>query len=172
MFKGFSYNITDKLRDKQLLIILGVVCLLSRLPFLKTFELVAYDGTYYLNQAKTLFSGHMAGSFPVGYPFLVRLFHLFLRDYQLAGMVVAFVAAAGSTVVVFLLARRYISRELAFLAALTPSWFFLMTLTLESIKRAGLSINSPWEGMISSTSRSLYLFRVEIMPSTPPERTL
>ena len=99
-----------KLQDKYLYLILAVICLLSRLPFLKTFALVAYDGTYYLNQAKTMFSGHMTGSFPIGYPLAVRLFQFVLRDYQLAGMVVSFAAAVGSTIVLYLLARHFVRR--------------------------------------------------------------
>jgi Tol biopolymer transport system component len=109
----------SRLQDKHLYVILAGICLVSRLPFLKTFELVAYDGTYYLNQAKTLFSGHMAGSFPIGYPLVVRLFQFVLRDYQLAGMAVSFAAAVGSTIVLYLLARHFVRRELALLAALT-----------------------------------------------------
>jgi WD40 repeat protein len=119
MSKTGENRILDRLRDGHLYLALAGVCLLSRLPFLGTFELVAYDGTYYLNQARTLFSGQMAGSFPIGYPLVVRMFQLVLRDYQIAGMAVAFAASVGSTIVMYLLARRFAGREWALLAALT-----------------------------------------------------
>ena len=127
-------NPIDKLQDKHIFLILASVCVISRLPFLRTFELVAYDGTYYLNQARTLFSGHMAGSFPLGYPFVVKIFQIVLRDYQTSGMAVSFVAGVGSAIVVFLLAKRFVRRDFAFLAsvavALNPLFIRLSLMTL------------------------------------------
>jgi hypothetical protein len=103
--------------DKYVYLALILINVLSRVPFLHTFDLVAYDGTYYLNEARTIFSSTMSGSFPIGYPIVVRLFHLVLRDYQLAGMAVSFVAGIGSAIVAWRLARHFVRRELAFLAA-------------------------------------------------------
>jgi TolB protein len=111
---AFSF---EKITDRHVYVILVVLAVLSRIPFLKTFELVAYDGTYYLNQARTIFSGHMAGSFPIGYPLVVRIFQIVLRDYQLTGMVVSFAASVGATIVAYLLAKHFVRRELALLAA-------------------------------------------------------
>jgi TolB protein len=107
----------ENVKDIHVYLILAAVCVVSRLPFLGTFELVSYDGTYYLNQARTLFSGHMAGSFPIGYPLVVRIIQIVVRDYQVAGMFVSFLAGVGTSIVVYRLAARFTSRELAFLAA-------------------------------------------------------
>ncbi|MCK4774219.1 MAG: hypothetical protein KAT30_05520 [Candidatus Krumholzibacteria bacterium] len=129
-----KFTLND-VKNVHVYILLAVVSILSRLPFLGTFELVAYDGTYYLNQAQTIFSGHMAGAFPVGYPLVVKFFQIVLRDYQTAGMAVSFVASVGSVIVVYLLAIRFVRRELALLAAvavaLNPLFvrFSLMTLS-------------------------------------------
>ena len=129
-----KFTLND-VRNTHVYILLAVVSILSRLPFLGTFELVAYDGTYYLNQAKTIFSGHMAGAFPVGYPLVVKFFQIVLRDYQTAGMAVSFVASVGSVIVVYLLAGRFVRRELALLAAVTVALnplfvrFSLMTMS-------------------------------------------
>lgn len=111
-------NLTDNLKDKHVFLILAIVTVISRIPFLRTFELVAYDGTYYLNQAKTLFSGHMAGTFPIGYPIVVKLFQLVLRNYQVAGMAVSLLAGVGSVIVAYMLAGRFVRREFAFLPAI------------------------------------------------------
>jgi len=109
----------DRLSDRYVYAILVAVCVASRVPFLGTFELVAYDGTYYLNQARTLFGSHMAGSFPIGYPFVVKLFQFVLRDYAVAGMAVSFAAGVGSAIIAYRLAKHFVAREWAFLAALT-----------------------------------------------------
>jgi Tol biopolymer transport system component len=125
----------DRLNDVHVYILLVVWSVLSRIPFLRTFDLVSYDGTYYLNQAKTLFSGHMAGAFPIGYPAVVRIFHTILRDYQTAGMAASFVASVGSVIVVYRLALRFVRREYAlltaFVLALNPLFirYSLMTMS-------------------------------------------
>jgi len=120
--------------DRQVYVALIVITALIRLPFLRTFEFVAYDGTFYLNQARTLFSAQMAGSFPIGYPAVVRLFQLALRDYQIAGMAVSFLAGVGSVILTWRIANHFVRRELAFLAALAvalnPLFIRLSLMTL------------------------------------------
>jgi hypothetical protein len=108
----------DRFSDRQIQLALTVLAVLVRLPFLRTFQVVAYDGTFYLNQAKTLFDAHMAGSFPVGYPAFVKLFQLVLRDYQLAGTVVSLAAAVGTVILSYRIALHFAGRGLALLAAL------------------------------------------------------
>ena len=124
----------DRMSDRTIYAILIALSVLSRLPFLRTFELVAYDGTYYLNQAKTIFSGHMAGAFPIGYPLVVRLFQLVLRDYQLAGQAVSFVAGAAAACLAYRLAKHFTNRGFALLAAvvlaLNPLFIRLSLMTL------------------------------------------
>lgn len=123
-----------ELKDLHLYLVLSVICLLSRVPFLKTIELVTYDGTYYLNQAKTLLSGDMSGAFPIGYPLVVAVFRVFLRNYELAGQTVSFLAGVGSTIVLYLIACRFVRRELAFLGAtllaLNPLFVRLSLMTM------------------------------------------
>jgi TolB protein len=108
----------NRVSDRHVYLGLLLVCVASRLPFLGTFELVAYDGTYYLNQARTLFNPVMDGTFPIGYPLVVRIFQVVLRDYQVAGMVVSFLAGVGSAILAYHIAARFVRRELALFAAL------------------------------------------------------
>lgn len=107
-----------KLADVHAYLVIVVIGILSRIPFMKNFELVAFDGTYYLNQAKTLFSGHMAGAFPIGYPIAVAVFRIFLRDYELAGVAVSFCASIASMILLFLIAKRFVRPEYALLGAI------------------------------------------------------
>jgi TolB protein len=60
----------------------------------------------------------MAGSFPIGYPAAVALFHTFVRDFVVAGRVVSFVTGVGSGIVLYLLAKRYVRKEHALLCTL------------------------------------------------------
>ena len=124
----------ERVSDRQICLALIVIGVLIRLPFLGTFTVVAYDGTYYLNQARTLLGSHMAGSFPIGYPAAVRLFHLVLRDYQVAGMAVSLVAGIGSAIVAWRIAAHFVSRGLALLAAVAvvvnPLFIRLSLMTL------------------------------------------
>jgi hypothetical protein len=112
----------DRVSDRQVYVALILITALIRLPFLRTFEVVAYDGTFYLNQARTLFSAQMAGSFPIGYPSAVKLLQLGLRDYQIAGMAVSFLAGIGSVILTWRIARHFVRRELALLAALAVAF--------------------------------------------------
>jgi TolB protein len=122
------------IKDIHIYAILAAICVAGRVPFLNTFELVSYDGTYYLGQARTMFGGHMTGAFPIGYPLLVKIFQIVLRDYQVAGMAVSFLASVGSVIVVYRLAARFTGRALAFLAAaalaLNPLFVRLSLMTM------------------------------------------
>lgn len=125
----------DGIKDWHVAVILAVVSVLSRIPFLDTFNVVAHDGTYYLNQARALLRAEVAGgSFPVGYPATVALFQLVLRNTALAGQAVSFVASVGAAIVIFHLARHYVSRANAFLCAmvlaLNPLFIRLSLMTL------------------------------------------
>ena len=99
--------------------IIIVVSILCRLPFLRTFNLVTYDGTYYLNQARSLLAGvKMAGAFPIGYPAFVALFFIIIRETLVAAQIVSFLASVGSAIVLYLLAKHYVRKEYAVLCAL------------------------------------------------------
>lgn len=109
--------------------------LLARVPFLKNFDLVAYDGTYYINQAKS-FAGQSAstGSFPIGYPSLIALFLPIVRDGVRAAQTVSLLAGIGSVWLLYVLARRHVTRAHAFLVAFllvaTPLFLRLTMMTL------------------------------------------
>jgi TolB protein len=106
-------------REAVVFIVIIIVSILTRVPFLKTFQFVTFDGTFYLNQAKALLSGtKMMGAFPVGYPSAVALFDVVVPDIVVAGRVVSFLASVGSAVVLYILAKRLVRREYAFLCAL------------------------------------------------------
>lgn len=105
-------------RDWQVIVVLVVVSVLVRLPFLRVFDLVSFDGTGYIIQAKALWkSVPQPGAFPLGYPFFISLL-LPLMDSVRAAQVVSFTFAMGSLVVFFALARHYVERGPAFLATL------------------------------------------------------
>ena len=54
---------------------LAIVGVAARLPFIRNHGLVTYDGTYYLNEAKALFSAEkLPGAFPTGYPAAAALY--------------------------------------------------------------------------------------------------
>lgn len=80
---------------------------------------LTYDGTYYLRKASDLLRGHydFAG-FPPGYPLLVALFLPLVKDAVLVGATINFLAGTASVVLVQRLGLRYLTRGLAFVAAL------------------------------------------------------
>jgi TolB protein len=105
-----------------LLILLGIVV---RLPFLGRFDLVTYDGTYYINHARSFFnSAYRISGFPFGYPAAIALFIPLLRDGVRAAQAVSLLAGLGSLIVFFVLCKRFVARGAAMAAAcivaLTP----------------------------------------------------
>jgi len=113
-------------------ILLGVFLLL-RIPFLSLFDLVEYDGTYYINQAASMLGrAPSSGAFPIGYPAAIALFLPLVRDGVRAAQIVSFLAGIGSVLILYALGKRLVSRFAAFLGALlfalTPL-FARLTLT-------------------------------------------
>jgi hypothetical protein len=109
----------EALSEAYIHIILAGIGFLVRLPFLKSFQLVTYDGTYYLGQARSLLSGtQMASAFPIGYPALVAFFNAFVKDTVIAAQIVSLLAGVGSVLILYLLARHYVHKYHAFLCAL------------------------------------------------------
>jgi len=118
---------------------LVLVYIAVRLPFLRNFDLVSYDGTYYINQAKALFHpSRQVGSFPIGYPALIALFTPLVSDGVRAAQLVSALAGLGSVLILFIIARHYVRKEYAFacalLLSLTPLFIRLSLMTFsESI---------------------------------------
>jgi hypothetical protein len=99
--------------------LLAAVSVLVRIPFVKNFDLVSFDGTYYVNQARALWTAApQPGAFPIGYPFFISLFLPVVGDGVRAAQAVSFLAGLGSLFVLFHLARRFLDRHLAFYCAL------------------------------------------------------
>ncbi|HET6463118.1 MAG TPA: glycosyltransferase family 39 protein, partial [Candidatus Krumholzibacteria bacterium] len=99
--------------------LLVLLTLLLRLPFVSRFDFVSFDGTYYINQAKALLHGSLSGgAFPIGYPILIAPLLAVLRNGVLAGALVSFLAATGSVLLAYAIARRYVAAWAAFAAAL------------------------------------------------------
>jgi TolB protein len=99
--------------------LLVLLTLLLRLPFVLRFDFVSYDGTYYINQAKALLHGSLSGgAFPIGYPALMAPLLPVARNGVLAGALVSLVAAVGSVLLTYAIARRYVAAWTAFGAAL------------------------------------------------------
>ena len=112
----------SELKDYHIYLIFIAVGLLCRLPFLGTHDLVAYDGTSYLTMSKGILTGEkLQGMFPIGYPFFVAIFHIFIRDLVFAAQTVSILASLGSIIVLYHLARHFIVKELAIFCALTFS---------------------------------------------------
>lgn len=109
-------------RDLVVYVGLALLSVIVRIPFFSTFNLVSFDGTYYLGQAQALFSGGPPpGNFPLGYPLFVAILLPVLRDPVVTGQVVSLLAGVGSVLVVYAIAATYMKRELAALCALFVS---------------------------------------------------
>lgn len=120
--------------DRALVLVLLFAAALVRLPFLSTFDLVTYDGTYYVNQAKAMLGwGASGGAFPIGYPLAIAALLPVVGDGVRAAQTVSFLSGLGSVWILFVLGRRLASRSLAFLGALslalTPLFIRLSTTT-------------------------------------------
>jgi len=99
--------------------LLVLLTLLLRLPFVARFDFVSFDGTYYINQAKALLHGSLSGgAFPIGYPVLIAPLLPVVRNGVLAGALVSLLAAVGSVLLAYAIARRYAAVWTAFGAAL------------------------------------------------------
>lgn len=109
--------------------------MLARIPFLGAFDLVTYDGTYYINHARSFFdAAYRASGFPIGYPVAIALLLPIVRDGVRAAQAVSLIAGVGSILVFFALCRRFVERRNALLAslllALTPLFIRLSTITM------------------------------------------
>ena len=104
--------------DRLLRIVLVLVALAVRVPFLRYFNFVSFDGTFYLNQARALLEGSLSGgAFPIGYPLAVVPVLAVVRDAVHAGMIVSVLAALGSVLLFYELGRRLATRVDAFIGA-------------------------------------------------------
>ncbi|HUV36416.1 MAG TPA: hypothetical protein VMX58_05720, partial [Patescibacteria group bacterium] len=115
------------------------VTVLIRIPFLKSFDLVTYDGTYYINIARSIVAGSYRSSvFPIGYPVFIAAFIPLIGDGVRAAQAVSLLAGAGSLLVFYFLCLEFVKRSHALIAsfifASTPLFIRLSTTTLsESI---------------------------------------
>jgi hypothetical protein len=127
------------LRDRYVYLILIAVGVAARIPFLKNFDLVSYDGTYYIRQAESILAGaYRASVFPIGYPAFIALFIPLVRDGVRAAQTVSVLAGFGSLIVFHMLCTTFVRRRHAFLAGLvlacTPLFLRYATVTMsESI---------------------------------------
>ncbi|MFQ5512506.1 MAG: glycosyltransferase family 39 protein [Candidatus Krumholzibacteriia bacterium] len=132
------------LRDRHVHLILIVLGMATRLPFMRAFDLVTFDGTYYITTARALMQGSLHGvSFPVGYPLLVGLFLPLIGDGVRAAQAVSFISGIGSLLVLYALARHFVGRKSALLCSV------LLALNPLAIRYSMLSM-----------SESLYIFMV------------
>ncbi len=137
--KKKTATIFPSLRDRYVYLILIALSIAVRIPFLKSFDLVSYDGTYYIRQAESILAGaYRSGVFPIGYPAFIALFIPLVRDGVRAAQVVSALAGFGSLIVFYMLCGIYIKRSYAFIAGLvlacTPLFVRFSTTTMsESI---------------------------------------
>lgn len=126
---------TRLVRDGYFYLVIIAVGVIVRLPFLKAFDLVSYDGTYYIHQARSMLAGAYRSSvFPIGYPLFIALFIPFVRDGVRAAQTVSFLAGLGSLIVFYVLGKLYIRRSQALIAclvlAITPLFIRYSTTTM------------------------------------------
>ncbi len=128
--------------DRMAVGVLIAVGILVRLPFFRNLDLVSFDGTFYINQARVLWGAllsgtPMPGQFPIGYPFFISLLLPLFPDDVIAAQVVSFLFGVGTLIVLFRLAGRFLPRHLAFYAtiilALTP---LFIRLSLETFSES------------------------------------
>jgi hypothetical protein len=123
------------LRDGYVYALLVISSILVRVPFLGAFDLVSYDGTYYINHARSFFDGAFrASGFPVGYPLVIALLMPLIGDGVRAAEAVSLLAGLGSLLVFYALCKRFVSRGYALAAslllALTPLFIRLSMITM------------------------------------------
>ncbi len=107
------------LGNYQIFLVFVLVNIVTRLPIVSVFNMVTFDGTYYVNQAKALLQGAArGGSFPVGYPAFIALLIPVVRDGVIAAQVVSFLAGIVTTMAVYVLAKRFLPPRKAFFCAL------------------------------------------------------
>jgi hypothetical protein len=105
--------------DPVIYFVLVTACLAYWLPFFRHLDLVSFDGTSYLSQARDFFTSRTpSGAFPIGYPFFAAVFNVLLDSLVRSGQVVSLLAGIGSVLVLFVLAKRYMGRAMAFFCAL------------------------------------------------------
>ena len=105
--------------DLRVCLTLVVVSILIRLPILELFDLVTIDGISYINQAKALMRGTVAGgAFPIGYPAFIGVFLPIITDGVRAAQVVSFIAGLGAVIAFYFLAKQFLKSGQAFFCAL------------------------------------------------------
>jgi len=143
------------LRERNIYLVLIVVGILIRLPFFNFFDMVTYDGTYYIHDARSLLGESFPPSpFPIGYPALIAALIPLLKDGVLAARIVSMLAGVGLSVVVYKLAREYVRKKEALLAA------FMVILSPLALRMSMITM-----------SESLYVFWLFTGLLSPGERS-
>jgi WD40 repeat protein len=107
------------LTERNIYLLLIVVGILIRIPIFNYFDMVTYDGTYYIHDARSILGEVFPPSpFPVGYPALIALFIPFFRNGVLAARIISIIAGVGLPLIIYKLARHYIKKIEALAAAL------------------------------------------------------
>jgi len=132
---GKRRNRFHSLCDLRVCLLLVLAGILVRIPFLGSFDLVSYDGTYYINHARAFFDGAFSASgFPIGYPVCIALFLPLARDGVRAAQAVSLLAGLGSIVALYYLGKHFVERKFALttglLLALTPLFIRLSMMTM------------------------------------------
>ena len=125
--------------DRQVRAFLILITLAVRIPYWRTFDLVTFDGAFYVSQAKALLHFSLGGGvFSIGYPLLIAPVMLIVRDGVLAARLVSLLAAVGSVLLMHALCRRFVSRTLAFVGAvvLSVTPLFILTSLLSNAESA------------------------------------
>ncbi|GEM_PF-1290956 len=107
------------LKTRNVYLILVVAGILLRIPLFGIFDMVTYDGTYYINDARSILGEpYPLSAFPFGYPALIALLIPIFRDGVLAARMVSMIAGIVLPLIIFELARDYVKKREALIAAL------------------------------------------------------
>jgi hypothetical protein len=123
------------LGEWHICVLLVLTNILVRIPFLGAFDLVSYDGTYYINHARFFLDRAFGASgFPVGYPAAIAVVFPLLRDGVRAAQAVSLLAGIGSIALLYFLCRHFVERRHAVAAGLlfafTPLYIRLSMMTM------------------------------------------
>ncbi|KPJ57791.1 MAG: hypothetical protein AMS15_09625 [Planctomycetes bacterium DG_23] len=109
-------------REKQIILCLLLLAFIFRLFLMVHTYVIAKDGIIYISQARDFAAGRFArglgGFYPPGYPALIALFSLFLKDFELAGGLVSVVFGSLALMPIYLLTRRMLGQKAALICGL------------------------------------------------------
>ncbi len=140
---------SSRVREWHVYAALAAIGVIARIPFARFFDIVSFDGTSYLNEARALAAFEkLPGAFPIGYPATAALFHLVIPDWVRAGQMVSVIAGIAATLLLYKLVRdkagRAVALVVALLLTLNPLFIRLSLMTMSESLYICLVLLSLW----------------------------